>query len=268
MDDTWIYHPRLDEHGARLRLHAPSCEANLARLADPLAAVTFVPGSTCADMLHGVPFAPCTAADVEAACRRVAAADQVNKAEAKAVTEAVTEAVAEAVAEPPFVLPPGKRAAAGAVVREPDGRVWLVAPSNGFGGYTTTFPKGRVEPGVALQATAIREVWEESGLLVEPTAWLGDFSRTQTYTRFYVARRIGGHPADMGWESQAVHLVTPADAIRLLNRATDHAVLAALEAQERPGREDGAPWAGDPADGDPAAGDPAAGDSAAGGPLA
>ena len=208
MDDTWIYHPHLDEHGARVRLHAPSCEANLARLADPRAGVTFVPGSACADELHGVPFAPCTAADVEAACRRVAAE--------------------RGVAEPPFELPSGKRAAAGAVVREPDGRVWLVAPANGFGGDATTFPKGRVEPGMALQATAIREVWEESGLLVEPTAWLGDFSRTQTYTRFYVARRIGGHPAGMGWESQAVHLVTPADAVRLLNRATDHAVLEAL----------------------------------------
>jgi 8-oxo-dGTP pyrophosphatase MutT (NUDIX family) len=208
MDDTWIYHPHPDEHGARVRLHAPSCEANLARLADPRAGVTFVPGSACADELHGVPFAPCTAADVEAACRRVAAEG--------------------GVAEPPFELPSGKRAAAGAVVREPDGRVWLVAPSNGFGGYATTFPKGRVEPGMALQATAVREVWEESGLLVEPTAWLGDFSRTQTYTRFYVARRIGGHPAGMGWESQAVHLVTPADAVRLLNRATDHAVLEAL----------------------------------------
>jgi 8-oxo-dGTP pyrophosphatase MutT (NUDIX family) len=226
MDETWIYHPHLDEHGARLRLHTPSCEANLARLADPQAGVTFVPGSACADVLNGVPFTPCTAADVDAACRRVVAAAQV--------------------AEPPFVLPPGKRTAAGAVVREPDGRVWLVAPSNGFGGYATTFPKGRVEPGVALQATAIREVWEESGLLVEPTAWLGDFSRTQTYTRFYVARRIGGHPADMGWESQAVHLVTPAEAVRLLNRVTDHAVLEALMAlvaQERAGHAAGEPAA-------------------------
>jgi 8-oxo-dGTP pyrophosphatase MutT (NUDIX family) len=233
MDDTWIYHPRLDEHGARVRLHAPSCEANLARLSDPRAGVTFVPGSACADALHGVPFVPCTAADVEAACRRVAAEG----------------GVAAGMAEPPFVLPPGKRAAAGAVVREPDGRVWLVAPSNGFGGYAATFPKGRVEPGMALQATAIREVWEESGLLVEPTAWLGDFSRTQTYTRFYMARRIGGHPADMGWESQAVYLVTPADAAALLNRTTDHAVLDALMAwvaQEGAGHGEGAPAAGDP----------------------
>lgn len=219
MSDADIYHPRLDEHGARLRLHAPSCEANLARLADPLADVTFVPGSICEGMLNGVLLAPCAPADIDAACRL-----------------AGTAAV---VAEPPFVLPAGKRAAAGAVVREPDGRLWLVAPSNGFGGYEATFPKGRVEPGMPLQATAIREVWEESGLHVELTAWIGDFSRTQTYTRFYLARRTGGHPADMGWESQAVHLFTPAHAYRLLNRTTDHAVLDVLErsGRDRSGRD-------------------------------
>ena len=171
--------------------------------------MTFVPGSACAGMLAGVPLVPCTRAMVDAAS--VGGATLV---------------------EPPFLLPPGKQAAAGAVVREADGRIWLVAPSNGFGGYAVTFPKGRVEPGLPLQATAIREVWEESGLLVEPVAWLGDFPRTQTFTRFYIARRIGGHPAHMGWESQAVHLVTPAQARGLLHRDTDRAVLDALDAFE------------------------------------
>lgn len=209
MNDTWTWHPQPDEHGRKVRLHAPSCAANLAALADPQAAVTFVPGSECAGMLAGVPLVPCTRNIVDAACLGAAA-----------------------IAEPPFILPPGKQAAAGAVVREADGRLWLVAPSNGFGGYTATFPKGRVEPGLSLQATAIREVWEESGLLVEPVAWLGDFPRTQTFTRFYIARRIGGHPAHMGWESQAVHLVTPGQAHGLLHRDTDRAVLDALSAFE------------------------------------
>jgi 8-oxo-dGTP pyrophosphatase MutT (NUDIX family) len=207
MDDTW--HPQLDEHGRKVRLHAPSCEANLAALADPQAEVTFVPGSACVGRLAGVPLVPCTRAMVDAAC-----------------------VGGTMLVEPPFLLPPGKQAAAGAVVREADGRIWLVAPSNGFGGYAVTFPKGRVEPGLPLQATAIREVWEESGLLVEPVAWLGDFPRTQTFTRFYIARRIGGHPAHMGWESQAVHLVTPTQARGLLHRDTDRAVLDALDAFE------------------------------------
>jgi 8-oxo-dGTP pyrophosphatase MutT (NUDIX family) len=205
MSATWTYHPQPDEHGRKVRLHAPSCEANLQALADPRAALTFVPGSVCEGVLDGVPLAVCARSAVEA-----------------------TRRGGPVFIEPPFDLPPGKHAAAGAVVREGDGRLWLVAPSNAFGGYAATFPKGRAEPGLSLRATAIREVWEESGLHVELTAWLGDFARTQTFTRFYVARRIGGHPAHMGWESQAVHLVTPAQARVLLNRDTDRAVLDAL----------------------------------------
>jgi 8-oxo-dGTP pyrophosphatase MutT (NUDIX family) len=205
MSATWTWHPQPDEHGRKVRLHAPSCEANLEALADPRAAVTFVPGSVCAGVLDGMPLVPCTRDVVDAACLGAAV-----------------------IAEPPFILPAGRQPAAGAVVREADGRIWLVAPSNGFGGYAVTFPKGRVEGSLSLQATAIREVWEESGLLVEPVAWLGDFARTQTFTRFYVARRIGGHPAHMGWESQAVHLVTAGQARDLLHRDTDRAVLEAL----------------------------------------
>jgi ADP-ribose pyrophosphatase YjhB (NUDIX family) len=208
MSDTWTYHPHPNERGERHRIHAPSCEANLAHIADPLASVTFIPGSACAAALNGVPFVACTRGDIETAG-------------------------ADALAEPPFVLPPGFRAAAGAVVVEPDGRVWLVAPSNGFGGYEVTFPKGRVDAGMPLHATAVREVWEESGLHVALTAWLGDFRRTQTHTRFYLARRIGGQPGDMGWESQAVHLATPARARELLNRSTDQAVLDAFMKLQR-----------------------------------
>jgi 8-oxo-dGTP pyrophosphatase MutT (NUDIX family) len=210
MEETWTYHPQLDEHGRKHRIHAPSCEANLESLADPQANLTFIPGSACASLLNGVVLSRCPQPEVAQAL--------------------LCAHAGPAVAEPPYLLPAGKRAAAGAVVMEPDGRIWLVAPSNGFGGYQATFPKGRVEPGASLQATAIKEVWEESGLWVALTACLGDFSRTQTYTRFYLARRVGGHPADMGWESQAVHLATPARVRQLLNRETDHAVLNAVAA--------------------------------------
>jgi hypothetical protein len=185
MNETHVDHPQPDDAGRRVRLHAPSCAANLAALADPRAAVTFVPGSECAGMLNGVALAPCA---------------RPGDVPADPAADLATSRAAKPFAEPPYVLPPGRQAAAGAVVREPDGRLWLVAPSNGFGGYAATFPKGRVDAGAALRATAIREVWEESGLHVELTAWLGDFARTLTYTRFYVARRSGGQTAPMGWE--------------------------------------------------------------------
>ena len=209
MRDTPTYHPCLDEHGRKHRIVSPSDERNLDRLADPQADVTFIPGSVCADMLNGVVLAACPPPEIE---------------------HALWRADAEPLDEPPYLLPPGRQAAGGAVVLEPDGRLWLVAPSNAYGGYQATFPKGRVSPGASLQATAIKEVWEESGLRVRLTGFLGDFSRTQTWTRFYLAQRVGGHPGAMGWESQAVHLATIDEARRLLNRSTDQAVLDALAA--------------------------------------
>ncbi|MCS2162619.1 NUDIX hydrolase [Scandinavium sp. H11S7] len=122
----------------------------------------------------------------------------------------------------------GKKLSAGAVVVESDGRVWVVHPSNQFGGYVTTFPKGRVDNRLSLQATAIKEVFEESGLYVEIMEVLGDFERTTSVTRYYLARRLAGTPADMGWESQAVSLVPPEKLDSMLNGPADKPVLAAL----------------------------------------
>lgn len=137
--------------------------------------------------------------------------------------------------EPSFEVPAGKLPAAGAVVLEPDGRVWIVAPSNQFAGNLATFPKGHVDRGSALRQTAVRECFEESGLRVELMAHLIDMTRSKTHNRYYLARRIGGTPADMGWESQAVHLAPLAALGDLLNNPGDHVVLKALMALGEPG---------------------------------
>ncbi|GAA4027492.1 hypothetical protein GCM10022212_27000 [Actimicrobium antarcticum] len=103
--------------------------------------------------------------------------------------------------------------AAGVMIRENDGRVWVVAPTGGFAGMKNTFPKGQTvdddDPLVkwSPQATARKEAYEESGLQVKLTAFLCDYQGEKQKTRYYLAERIGGTPADVGWESQAVHLV-------------------------------------------------------------
>lgn len=130
--------------------------------------------------------------------------------------------------EPPFVPKPRLRTAAGVIVREPDGRIWVVHPTNRFGGYEATFPKGTREQGGSLQATALMECYEETGLRVHLTGFLGDFDRGQSRTRFYVGKRIDGSPADMGWESQAVSLVPVSSLASLLTSRHDAPVLAAL----------------------------------------
>jgi ADP-ribose pyrophosphatase YjhB (NUDIX family) len=132
------------------------------------------------------------------------------------------------VREPDFQGKPGYARAAGVVVREPDGRVWLVAPSNAFGGYQATFPKGTLTDGLSAQATALKEAYEESGLKVRLLKHLIDVTRTRSVSRYYLAERTGGNPADMDWESQAVLLVPPDQLLAQLNSPYDHAIVAAL----------------------------------------
>ncbi|MGI4846713.1 MAG: NUDIX hydrolase, partial [Janthinobacterium lividum] len=125
-------------------------------------------------------------------------------------------------------LTAGLVAASGVLIIEPDGRLWLVEPSNHAYGVNHTFPKGNLEKGLKLKANAIKETFEETGLKVELTGFLGDYDRTTTKARYYIGRRIGGTPADMGWESQSVKLVPLHEAERLCNLAVDATVLRDL----------------------------------------
>lgn len=197
-----IFHPCPNDAGDAVTIHRPSLPTSLARWDDATGHATVVPGGAMPALLNGLAPAPCALA---------------------------LPSFEDIIAEPEFILPPGLKPAAGAVVVEDDGRVWLVSPTNGFGGYTATFPKGRVDPGASLQHTAVREVFEESGLVVRLEAHLVDVRRTQTYTRYYVARRVAGCPSAMGWETQAVHLVPPARLAEIAVHPNDAAIIRALE---------------------------------------
>jgi 8-oxo-dGTP pyrophosphatase MutT (NUDIX family) len=197
-----MHHPCRNDDGELVVIHRPSAPTPSAHWDEAAALATAVPVCAMPASLNGIPLAPAPGAALDG----------------------------EPVDEPGFFLPPGLKAAAGAVVVEDDGRVWLVSPTNGFGGYAATFPKGRLDPGSTLQHTAVREVFEESGLLVRLEAHLIDVRRTQTFTRYYVARRVGGCPSAMGWETQAVHLVPAARLAEVAAHANDAAIIRALEA--------------------------------------
>ncbi len=126
--------------------------------------------------------------------------------------------------EPPEPESP-KRRTSGLVIIEPDQRIWLAHPTNQFGDVEATFPKGRLEPGLSLVVNAVKEGWEESGIVAEPLSYLCDIERTKTITRYYLARRTAGSPKDAGWESQAVSLVPPHELLHFLNRPNDRKVL-------------------------------------------
>lgn len=182
-----MFHPKLNEDGIPLRLKNPSQGTSPESWNLPEAFAQVVPDGTMPSELGKVPFSAWSDAPT------------ANEAwETLASTMAFDEPIFEPMA--------GKKSAAGVVLVEPDGRVWAFAPSNAYGAYKATFPKGQAD-GLSLKATAIKEALEETGLKVELTGFLIDISRTTSFTRFYLARRTGGNPADMGWEAQAVMLM-------------------------------------------------------------
>lgn len=199
----FAFHPRPNDQGQPVRIQTPSQATTLETWSDPSAVATCRPNGLPPMRLNGLLLAPASLDDV----------------------------VHADIEEPPFAPPSGTKAAAGAVVVEPDARVWVVHPTNGFGGYLATFPKGRPAPGATLQETAVREVFEECGLVVEVFGFLIDSKRSTSFTRYYLARRLAGSPADMDWESQAVSLVPLAQLTAILNQPVDHAIVAALQAR-------------------------------------
>jgi 8-oxo-dGTP pyrophosphatase MutT (NUDIX family) len=211
------YHPRRDDHGRAVPIHNPSIASPLEQWLDPAAIAVTVPDGPAPALLNGVALA--------------------GWPEPAGWTDHMRWGDADGWAafdEPPFEPPAGLAPAAGVVTLEPDGRVWLVAPTNGFGGYKLTFPKGKLERGSGHRACARKEAWEESGLRVELTGFLADVSRSTSHTRYYLARRVGGTPVDMGWESQAVWLVPRLRLTEVVTHATDRPLLAALDALRRP----------------------------------
>lgn len=202
-------HPRRNDHGQVVMINRSSTASPAQAWLDPHAIGTAVPSCPMPAAINGVELstwrdAPTTADDW------------------KALGEA------SAFDEPPMNTALGKQPAAGVVTVEADGRVWAVAPTNAFGGYSATFPKGRLD-GLPPRAAAIREAFEESGLEVELTGYLCDAVRSTTVTRYYTARRVGGNPADMGWESQAVHLVPMGKLSTVITHQNDKAVIDALK---------------------------------------
>jgi len=207
-------HPKLDEKGNDAYIKDPSKATGADTWEDPSAVATWIPGGKAPASLNGVAMAPW--------------ADHPTTDEDWMEVEGQDPTIQE----PP--LPEGKAPAAGLVIEEPDGRVWVIHPTNQFGGYRGSFPKGHVDGDDALQATAIREAFEECGLKAEITGFLEDVQRTTTTARYYTARRVGGTPTDCGWESQAVSLVPRSLLYHYLNMATDHGLAEALGAGPRP----------------------------------
>lgn len=205
-----ILHPKTRENGGRVRIESPHIPSDPTTWADAASVATFVPGGKCPESLHGVAFTPWRDHPTTVSGWNAVAGQMPG------------------LKELPMPRVEGKHEAAGVVAVEVDGRVWTVSPTNRYGGYENTFPKGTLAVGINPQASAIKEALEESGLRVEITGFLVDVQRSTSVTRYYSARRVGGTPTDAGWESQAVHLVPLAALPAHAANKNDAAIIAAL----------------------------------------
>lgn len=215
------YHPRKNDKGQQVELFHPSqpTDASTWRQADQIATVT-PDGAMPSEVNHLAIASWSDAPHDTAGWEHLAGASKFD--------------------EPPMPVVAGKAPASGAVVIEPDGRVWVVSPSNGFGGYIHTFPKGKLDPkeGLSLRANALKEVFEESGLMVELTGFLCDSTRTTSVTRYYLAMRVSGNPAAMEWESQAAHLAPMDQLAQFVAHPNDEVVVQALRNLPRLSKSD------------------------------
>jgi len=177
----------------------------MANWADASAIAVVIPGGAMPQAVNGIPIAH----------------GAIHDGQWKEMAQSIP------ISEPEFVGVPGKKKSAGVIIRERDGRVWLVAPTNAFGGYKATFPKGRLD-GRTPKEAALVEAFEETGLIVRLVRHLVDVPRTTTVTRYYLAERVAGNPSNMGWESQAVMLVPETRLHEILNHPKDHAIVEAL----------------------------------------
>jgi hypothetical protein len=131
-----ILHPRRDDCGREVRILRPSTASPVLQWRDPAAIAVVVPDGTVVEGLHGVPFEPWS---VPAG----AVGAGVYGGEVDSALNGALNGAPDGVGdfeEPPFAATAGLAPAAGVVVIEPDDRIWAVAPTNGFGGYSLTFP--------------------------------------------------------------------------------------------------------------------------------
>ena len=150
---------------------------------------------------------------------------------------------------------PTKQAvSAGGLVYEdrPDGRwVVLISRRNAAGQLQWTLPKGGLEEGEGLEAAAIREVEEETGLRSAITkklgvvdywfVWRPDEVRYHKYVHYYLMTYLGGDTQAHDDEAEDVVWLPIADAIARLTHSNERRLVSAADPTAGATAEDTSP---------------------------
>jgi ADP-ribose pyrophosphatase YjhB (NUDIX family) len=207
-DNQMPHHPRR-RHGKQVEIIVPTQPTGPGTWHDPNAVAVFVPDGACPPALCGIPMQMATLPS-HGYCLAGLAGDGTQ--------------------DPEWAMPAGQpdlTRKAGAIVVEPDGRIWVIEPTNHYWGTVASFPKGTLDDKTCPRLTALREVFEETGLVVQLGEHLADVQREDAVVRLYRARRVSGRPVDMGWECQSVRLVPPGQVAALMAAPKEGSMLAA-----------------------------------------
>ena len=123
-----VFHPRKNDKGLPVEIKHPSRASDLSNWADASLPAVATPDCAIPPSINGVPTSHVVPPVDTAGWERLVVESTVLTA-------------------PPLANPSKKKLSAGTLIVEPDGRVWLFEPTNAYGGYVRTFPKGTVEPG-------------------------------------------------------------------------------------------------------------------------
>jgi 8-oxo-dGTP pyrophosphatase MutT (NUDIX family) len=120
----------------------------------------------------------------------------------------------------------------GGVIINQEGQVLLREPAGHFGGYVWTFAKGEPNPGESIEATARREVLEETGIIADIVAKIPGVFRGDTTDNEYFLMMPKMDTKAFGVETKSVRWVSQGEAEELISktrtsagRARDLAVL-------------------------------------------
>jgi 8-oxo-dGTP diphosphatase len=109
----------------------------------------------------------------------------------------------------------------GGVIINDQGKILLREAHNHYDGYVWTFPKGKQKPDETPEETALREVFEETGIKTEIKGRLPGVYKGGTTKNIYFLMLFVEDTGKFDRETQSVRWVTPEEAKVLISETTN-----------------------------------------------